>query len=132
MRYRGGRKTKKQTRGPSLDSIMNDVAGIFNETPELVKSKSKKKEHIIPRRIYCYVACLLTNASLVEISDLLSSCDHSDVCYHRQKVIDFKKVNDFDFREQWEQYTSNSKIWNDYIKSNKNTIHGNYRNKQPS
>lgn len=114
-----GKNKVYQKKGPSLDDIFKDICDVFGKSVDEIKTTSRRNGIIVCKRIYCYVSCIITDATLREIGDLYGT-DHTTVMYHRHSVIQMKSVNDPYFMESWQNYISNSKIWNQYV--NQQTI----------
>ena len=74
---------KKKKKTP--DEIFYAVCRLADADPELVKSKSRKLEAVIPRQVYCFVACMITDAGLKEIGKIIGR-DRTTVIYSREKV----------------------------------------------
>ena len=64
----------------------------LNLDPITVKDilgKSRKREHVVPRQIFCYYAArLFTRATLREIGAYIGGRDHSTVLHSKQMVQD--------------------------------------------
>lgn len=107
-------KRKKQTYGPPLEDILNDVAMVFNSAIPMVRSSCKKEKYVICRRIYYYATKYLTNAPLKNVGALLNK-DHTNVLFHRGKCNNWINQEDKLFTHAWDKYKRESKIWNKYI-----------------
>lgn len=106
-------KKKKQTYGPPLEDILNDVAMVFNVAIPMVRSSCKKEKYVLCRRIYCYAAKYLTDAPLKNVGILLNK-DHTNVLWHRNKCSQWITSGDTIFTHAWNKYKVESKIWDQY------------------
>jgi len=104
----------KQTRGPDLKDILKEVVGVFNVTLEDVKRKCRKDVYVKCRRIYIYVACMTTDATLVSIGELVGLEDHKTCIFHREMAREYLRQDDPEFMTDWSNYTSKSQIWDEY------------------
>ena len=66
--------------------VFNMVCRLTGANPEAVKSKSRKIENVIPRQIYCLVACTITDATLSEIGDVIGGRDYTTVIHSCNKI----------------------------------------------
>jgi chromosomal replication initiation ATPase DnaA len=98
----------------SLAEIFEDCCMIFNQKPEVVNTTCRKGDLVSIRRIFCYVSYKISKYNLREIGEFLNCMDHTSVIHNRNKVIGFLKVQDPKFIVQWQFYTSNSRIWQEY------------------
>lgn len=112
-RIGSGGKKRHQVGGPALEEILQDVCDVFGQPIEKMTMPGKKEEVVMCKRIYCYVATLLTDATFKVIGVLINK-DHTTVMHHRASVIDWKSVNDSIFMKTWKKYTGNSKIWYEF------------------
>lgn len=103
----------KQTKGPNISDILEEMATIFEVSIEEIVSKSKKGELVKIRRLYYYVARILTNSRQENISELINR-DRSCIPHHVTLVMNWIRLKDSDFIKIWETYTSKSVIWNTY------------------
>lgn len=108
-----GAKKLLQSNGPNLTEILNEICDIFKQPVEMVSGPCKKEELVCCKRIFCYVSCILTNATLEDIG-IAIGIDHSTVMHHRHKAICWKSTNDSKFINEWIEYTSKSKFWTQY------------------
>jgi chromosomal replication initiation ATPase DnaA len=60
---------KGQTRGPLLENILADVARHYKTSSSILKEKDTHADIVVCRRLYCYIAWKITNATLVEIGN---------------------------------------------------------------
>lgn len=108
--------TKKgQTRGPLLENIISDIARHFKTSNALIKDKDMFGVHVLCRKLYCYVAYKLTNATLREIGAVISK-DHSTVIHHRDNVSYWIKKGDPKFIDEWLDYLEDTQLWGAYEK----------------
>ncbi len=104
---------RPKTKEPSIEEILIDVCRCFNVPVEMVKSTSQYYIHVIPRRIYCYVAHVLTNDSCSKISGLINR-DHSTYVDRVDQCLGWFKIKEPGFMEDWDTYTRKSQIWREY------------------
>jgi chromosomal replication initiation ATPase DnaA len=95
----------------TLEEIFNETCVILEFHPDQIKTKSRKKQYVIVRSIFCYVCCFYTNYSLKEIGWFLNGRDHTTVMSNRENAREFIKTKDKDFMERWDVYTSQSEIY---------------------
>ena len=63
----------------SLSNVMESVVEVTGVPPYQVIGKSRMKEIAMARHLFCYMARLHTNASLLAIGEFLSGRDHATV-----------------------------------------------------
>ncbi len=107
------RYLKRGLAQPSLNDILEDICKCFNQPPEMVKSSSRKRKYVICRRIYCYVASVITYYNCSRIAEYINR-DHSSFIYQEERVISWFKLNDPLFMDEWYDYIESSSIWNKY------------------
>lgn len=66
-----------------LFSIVRQVYGIDQI---YVRSKSRKREHVLPRQLFCWLACRHTDLSLKSIGKELEGRDHTTVIHSRNEI----------------------------------------------
>ncbi len=79
----------------TIDQIQNIVAEYFNFSPDILRSKTKKKEYVQARQIAMYFCKKLTNASLKTIGLNFGGRDHTTVIHALQTVEEQMKDNSF-------------------------------------
>ena len=99
-----------QTKGPSLYIILQDVGASLEVAEVCILSNIRKHEWVMARRIYAYVATMITDATYKAIGSMIFK-DHSMVIEYNRDVSDFIYTNDPFFLEYWAKYMANSKIW---------------------
>jgi chromosomal replication initiator protein len=67
-------------RARSLDEIVAETARAYGQTPEALRSRSRKQLFVRPRQVAMYLARRYTDASLAEIGRAFSR-DHTSVMY---------------------------------------------------
>ncbi len=102
------------TKEPSLNEILVDVCCAFGQSAEDIKSPRQFNDYVICRRIYTYVAHVLTNESITEIASLINR-DHSSCLTLLKQSFDCFEINDPSFTGEWGAYISKSIIWWDYF-----------------
>jgi len=103
-----------KTKEPTLEEILVDVCECFKRDIEKVKSKRQFIRNLICRRIYCYVAHVLTNESVTKIGQLINK-DHTSCCGYIDQCFTWFEIDDHVFKGEWDIYTQKSKIWNEYF-----------------
>lgn len=98
----------------TLEVILADVCMALNESVEIVSSKSRKREHVSCRFIYCFVAKKKTGRSLKSIGELVNGRDHTTVIHALQAVQDFFDIKDPGFIANWKTYLENSTLFTQY------------------
>ena len=73
--------------------VFNAVCRLTGADPNAIKSNSRKRELAIVRQIYCYVACLATNATKSEIGEVIVR-NHATVIHSCRKVKNNMEVKD--------------------------------------
>ena len=63
----------------SLSNVMESVVEVTGVPPYQVIGKSRMKEIAMARHLFCYMARMHTNASLLAIGEFLSGRDHATV-----------------------------------------------------
>lgn len=79
----------------TIDQIQNIVAEYFNFSPDILRSKTKKKEYVQARQIAMYFCKKLTSASLKTIGLNFGGRDHTTVIHAIQTVEEQMKDNSF-------------------------------------
>ena len=69
--------------------------------PDAVRSKSRKRDHVIPRQLYCFAARTATKATLVEIGKIIERT-HATVLYSCNEV-EYKRKNDKPMKDVYEK-----------------------------
>lgn len=105
-------KRKAQTKGPHLMVILEDISRFYKKTGHAVimNCDNTTDEYVICRRLYCYVAWRLTNASLQDIGYLIGR-DHTNVMYHRDTVADWIKNGQTKWIDEWLDWLEATKLW---------------------
>lgn len=75
------RAIKKDDIPLTVDDILDHVCRYFAVTPNNVKSKSRKRELVIPRQLSMYLVKKYTKLPLSRIGKLIGSRDHSTVMH---------------------------------------------------
>lgn len=106
-------KKKQQQHGPPLDNILEEIAVIFHKSIEELKSHDKNENLVKCRKLYGYVASLITDSRPQIISAVINR-ERTSVIYYKRDVRDNIKTNDHLWNETWNKYVSESKIWQQY------------------
>jgi chromosomal replication initiation ATPase DnaA len=69
------------TNEKKLEYILNAVAEEWGVTVAQIKSKSRKREYVEPRQVYCKLAKKFTDMALAAIGATLEGRDHTTVLY---------------------------------------------------
>lgn len=104
---------KKQTKGPELEEILADVARHFKKDVGEIKKKCMRHDLVLCRRIYCYVACAITNATLDKIGAVVGK-DYTNVRFHRDEAAERIKDKNPAIIFDWFDYTNGSELWKQY------------------
>ena len=70
----------------TVDNIIERVSREYDVTPNAIKSRSRKKEVVIPRQLVMFLANKHTNIPATRIGKLVGSRDHSTVLHSIAKV----------------------------------------------
>ncbi len=62
-----------------LEKILNIVCDYFGYSPELVKSKSRKRQYVIVRAYFYYFACKRFGKTYKEAAQFVNRKDHTSV-----------------------------------------------------
>lgn len=73
----------------TMDDIKSAVAAYFNISVELLESKTRKHEVVVPRQVAMYLAKQLTPLSLKSIGLHFGGRDHTTVLHSIQMVEDY-------------------------------------------
>lgn len=95
----------------TLEEILVDVCEAMDQPIDKVKSRNRHKEYTVCRQIYSYIARIHTKESLSRMSKVVGYGDHTTIISNDKKVKAFIRLNDPSFRDHWDKYTENSKIW---------------------
>lgn len=95
----------------TLEDLFTECCAIFHQDPVMIRRGPKKEEIVLVRRIFAYVACMVTNASLLDISKMIGGHEHTKASYSRDKVIAFLDCKDPYFMEKWDHFVEHSEIW---------------------
>ena len=68
--------------------IRDTVCLVCNVTWDKVQSKSRKREIVLARQLYCFYMCFYTKLSLKRIGETIGGRDHTTVIHSRQTIID--------------------------------------------
>lgn len=106
-------KEKRAEKGKSLslEVLLTDVCVALGMPLHEVVGKNRKREVVICRHIFCYVAYLKTPNSLKTIGELLGNRDHTTVINAREVVKDLMQTEDEKFMAAWNRYLERSTLF---------------------
>lgn len=108
---------KRKFTGLTMDQVLEDICLVFDQSPVMVKSKSRKREYLYCRYIASYVIHSLIGKTVETISDFIGGKDHSTILASNKNVRQWIKEKDpIFYYEYWLKYTECSEIWNRYNK----------------
>ncbi len=81
-----GRAVKPDDTPITVDDIIEEVCRHYDVTPNALKSRSRKKEVVLPRQVAMYLAKKYTNIPAGRIGRMIGSRDHSTVLHSITKV----------------------------------------------
>ena len=87
----------------SIDVIMNKICKKFNIEEKILKAKTRNREIIIPRQLFCYFANKRTNCTLIEIGNRISK-DHSTVISSINRINNMLQTKDQLYTSYINQY----------------------------
>lgn len=93
----------------TVDDILDRVCRAYEVTQGAVKSRSRKKELVIPRQLSMYLADKYTNIPVTRIGKLVGSRDHSTVLHSIAKIEEMLS-SDKSFASQVEKIESSLQI----------------------
>lgn len=99
----------------TLTEILEDVCNAMGEPVEKVTSNDRHKEYTICRQIYSYVSRIYTRETLCNIQKVVGYGDHTTVVSNVKKLRGYLRVGDPAFREKWDMYIDNSKIYKNLL-----------------
>lgn len=98
---------------PTLEEIVIDICLSLGVDINSIKTRRFRDDYAssVAKKIYCHVAATKTSKTQYEIADAIS-IDRSCVSTYLKDVRGFLKIKRADFMQHWNQYITNSKIWN--------------------
>ncbi|MEA2105628.1 MAG: chromosomal replication initiator protein DnaA [Bacteroidota bacterium] len=103
------RLVKNSKKEISVDYIQKVVCDYFNLSPDLLQSKTRKREIVQARQIAMYFSKALTKSSLASIGALIGGKDHATVL-HACKTINNLMDTDKRFKSQIETIEKKLKV----------------------
>lgn len=100
----------------TLVEILEDVCYAMGQPIEKVTSRDRHKEYATCRQIYSYVSRMYTMEPLSKIRKAVGYDDHTTVVSNVKKLRGYLRVGDPVFRDKWDLYTENSKIYKNISK----------------
>lgn len=71
------------------EAIEHDVCEFFEQDIERIRSKSRKRQYVLPRQVIMYLRAHYTDTTLTQIGKDYSARDHTTVVHSRDTIIDF-------------------------------------------
>jgi chromosomal replication initiator protein len=78
----------------NIDRIFQLVISATNVDPNKVKGKTRLREIVKPRQVFCWLAAKYTNTSLVDIGSFLGGKHHTSIMYHVRQINDLISIHD--------------------------------------
>lgn len=103
------RLVKNSKKEISVDYIQKVVCDYFNLSPDLLQSKTRKREIVQARQIAMYFSKTLTKSSLASIGALIGGKDHATVL-HACKTVNNLMDTDKRFKSQLETIEKKLKV----------------------
>ncbi|MDY6800959.1 MAG: chromosomal replication initiator protein DnaA [Bacteroidota bacterium] len=103
------RLVKNSKKEISVDYIQKVVCDYFNLSPDLLQSKTRKREIVQARQIAMYFSKVLTKSSLASIGALIGGKDHATVL-HACKTVNNLMDTDKRFKSQIETIEKKLKV----------------------
>lgn len=95
---------------PSALEVLADVCYVFDLTTEDITKRGRREENIEIKKLYCYVANVLTNERSGEIA-LLMNRGRGTYLSHVDNCVAMFESNDARFMRYWNKYISKSRVW---------------------
>ena len=92
-----------------IEDIERSVSEHFRLSPEELRSSRKKRSHVLPIHLCCYLARTLTGASYQEIGDYFGNRRHT-TCIAANKKIKARIEKDSEFRDLVEGLSEAAKL----------------------
>lgn len=106
---------------PSAIEVLADVCYVFDLTTEDITKRGRREENIEIKKLYCYVANVLTNERSGEIS-LLMNRGRGTYLSHVDNCVAMFESGDSTFMKYWNKYINKSRIWAKYFRIHKQYI----------
>ena len=103
------RLVKNSKKEISVDYIQKVVCDYFNLSPDLLQSKTRKREIVQARQIAMYFSKSLTKSSLASIGAMIGGKDHATVL-HACKTVNNLMDTDKRFKSQIESIEKKLKV----------------------
>jgi chromosomal replication initiation ATPase DnaA len=97
----------------TLSQIVSDVCKAFDVDELVIRSKNRKKELVLYRQIYIYVAVQKTDYCFEQIGNEVCLINHTTIIHHIEKVSDFLKYQDPVFMPKWNEYLERSELFSE-------------------
>lgn len=106
-------KTQKQIdeEVQCLESLIVDVASVFNVDLELIKEGNSKGMCVLVCKIYYYIGKTKGDYSYAAMAMVAGRLNHTSSRHQFIKVKHFLKVKDPEFIVLWEHYLKNSNLF---------------------
>ncbi|MGQ1889759.1 chromosomal replication initiator protein DnaA [Thermophagus sp. OGC60D27] len=99
------RLVNKPHKDISIDQILNNVCDYYGIKPDLLQSRSRKREIVQARQVAMYFSKNMTNSSLSAIGAVIGGRDHATVLHACKAVKNLKETNT-DFKHQLKEIES--------------------------
>ncbi len=103
------RAVKTDDQPLTVDDILNCVCRHYEVTPNNIRSKSRKREYVIPRQLSMFLAKRYTNIPSSRIGRMIGNRDHSTVL-HSISAIENAIKNDKEFAKRVKKIEESLKI----------------------
>lgn len=95
---------------PTPLEILADMCKALSILPEQVTTKDKDEHYIRYRRLYCYLANVLSSESSGEKAKIVN-VQRGTYLFHAKKCASMFESNDRPFMRLWHEYAFKSKLW---------------------
>jgi chromosomal replication initiator protein len=78
-----------------INSITDLICAALDQSPEKIKSKTRKREVVLARQLISWHATMYTNLKLKDIGEELGGQDHTTVIHSRDTIDDLLSSEDY-------------------------------------